>query len=148
MGRHKGLPFKSGSFLEVYSSHTFEHFSGPELEALLGEIYRVLSPSGSLSCAVPDAERYLKAYASGSSFRDLKNTFQNAAYDTGSTIDIVNYIAYLGGEHRILLDAQILEKMFLSAGFREVGLRSFDSIRDMLDRDHESIYFFGSKSDR
>ena len=47
------LPFADGSFAAVISNHSLEHFD--ELEAVLGEIGRVVRQGGALFVAVPDA---------------------------------------------------------------------------------------------
>src|SRR5258705_13924589 len=47
------LPFTDRSFDAVISNHSLEHFD--DLDGSLREIGRVISPSGSLFVAVPDA---------------------------------------------------------------------------------------------
>jgi SAM-dependent methyltransferase len=47
------LPFADGTFAAVISNHSLEHFT--DLPGALREIGRVISPSGSLFVAIPDA---------------------------------------------------------------------------------------------
>ena len=43
---NRKLPFPDNCFDEIYSSHVLEHFSPSQLDSLLSELYRVLSPNG------------------------------------------------------------------------------------------------------
>ena len=59
----KPLPMPDNSIDRIYSSHVLEHFSYPNpLSNLLEECFRVLKPGGVFDAAVPDGERYLRAY--------------------------------------------------------------------------------------
>ncbi|MFN0104615.1 MAG: class I SAM-dependent methyltransferase [Bryobacteraceae bacterium] len=47
------LPFADGAFDAVVANHSFEHFE--ELELVLGELGRVIKPTGAIFVSVPDA---------------------------------------------------------------------------------------------
>lgn len=60
-----GLPLPTGSARYVFVAHLLEHLFHPaQSSRLLGEIRRVLAPSGVVRIVVPDIEKYLRAYAS------------------------------------------------------------------------------------
>lgn len=56
------LPFPSGSFAAVYSSHTLEHLYLAETQALLREVVRVLEPGGIARMVVPDLRAWVDDY--------------------------------------------------------------------------------------
>ena len=55
-------------------------------------------------------------------------------------IALVNYIAYMGNEHRCLFDMESLLTRLQGAGFVDVKPRSFDAAIDLPEREFESIY--------
>jgi SAM-dependent methyltransferase len=46
-------PFADGSAREVYLKHVVEHFPLPDIQRILGEVYRVLEPGGLVHVRVP-----------------------------------------------------------------------------------------------
>jgi predicted SAM-dependent methyltransferase len=140
------LPFPDGSVDEIYSSHVLEHFAYPRpLLDVLEESRRVLKPGGRFSIAVPNARRYLQAYFEPDGFD--RGIF--CAHDVGlsyrNRIDVVNFIAYLGGEHKFMFDEENLPRVLEEGGFREVRLRAFDAAIDVPERAYDSIYAEGVK---
>ncbi|MEB3203056.1 MAG: methyltransferase domain-containing protein [Synechococcus sp.] len=140
-----GIPFPDSSMDKIYTSHTFEHIPFPSLQILIRECRRTLKPQGSLSVCVPNARFYIDAYLNGKLFRDQSTFWQPGICETGSAIDQLNYIAYMGGEHRYMFDEENLIKVLRQNGFEQAELRSFDSTIDLPERDHESIYAIGTK---
>jgi predicted SAM-dependent methyltransferase len=137
----KPLPFPAQSVTSIYSSHVLEHFTYPHpLLDLLRDCRRVLKPGGTFSVAVPNARRYLEAYFSPEGFD--RGTF--CKYDVGlkfrSRMDVVNFIAYLGGEHKFMFDEENLLHVLDEAGFRDVRPRVFDPTLDVEERIYDSIY--------
>ena len=137
----KPLPFPDDSVAEIYSSHVLEHFTYPtQLLPLLRECRRVLAPGGRFSSAVPNARRYLEAYFDPEHFD--RGTF--CGFDVGldyrSRIDVVNFIAYLGGEHKFMFDEENLPRVIEQAGFRDVRARGYDPSLDVPERQYDSIY--------
>ena len=140
-----GIPFPSNSVETVYSSHLFEHMDYPSGQALLRDVYRVLIPGGKVSVCVPNARLYIDAYLG---IRELSpdHDFWEPALHRRSGIDLVNYIAYMGDEHRCLFDQESLVQRLQDAGFADVGSRGFDPTMDLSEREFESIYAEGRKN--
>jgi predicted SAM-dependent methyltransferase len=141
----KGIPLDNDSVDVIYTSHMLEHIPFSELEPFIIECKRVLKVGGSLSVCVPNAGYYINAYCEQKVFRNPETFYQEARCETGSYIDQVNYIAYMGGEHAYMFDEENLVKILSNAGFYQVALRKFDSTLDLLERDHESIYALATK---
>jgi predicted SAM-dependent methyltransferase len=123
---------------------TSEEGSHSQMAALALFIHRtcrrVLAPDGYFSVCVPNARQYIEAYLAGEYFRDPKTFYQPARVDTGSFIDQVNYVAYMGGEHTYLFDEENLLNTFYKAGYSKVTLREFDANIDIPERHLGSIY--------
>jgi len=140
------IPFPDASIDKIYSSHILEHFSYPiPMLNLLRECYRILKPGGIFSVAVPDARIFIDAYYDDEEF----DTKKFCSYDVGlgyrNKIDYMNFIAYMGGEHKHLFDKENLIDVMEEAGFVEAVLRQFDPSIDLEQRRHESIYAVGIK---
>lgn len=58
----KPLPFASGRFQAIYSSHTFEHLYRDKAVALSRECFRVLQPGGFCRIVVPDLAAAVERY--------------------------------------------------------------------------------------
>jgi len=136
----KGIPFPNVSIQKIYSSHLFEHLSFEEGQELLAECLRVLVPGGSFSICVPNAKLYIEAYLKGDRLDSSKFFSYQPAYNDISRIDYVNYVAYMGGEHKYMFDEENLVAILKKAGFRNVHLRSFNASIDKQEREFESIY--------
>lgn len=134
------LPFPDASVDVLYSSHVLEHFHHADLMKLLADCRRVLKRGGVFLACVPDASIYLRAYFAPDAF-DKKTFLQyQPAVISTSPIDLVNYIAYMSGEHRHMFDRENLHQVLTSAGFVAVAERAFDSGIDVKSRQYESIY--------
>ena len=81
----------------------------------------------------------------GRIFIDESTSWQPGICRTGSAIDQVNYMAYMGGHHCYMFDEENLVKILQQNGFNQVILRSFDPDIDLPGRDHESIYALATK---
>lgn len=136
----KGIPLPDESVDRIYSSHMFEHIPYQELVFFINECFRVLKKGGELSVCVPNAGLYIQAYIAGSWFRPIETCHKPAVVDTGSFLDQVNYIAYMGQEHRYMFDEENLINTLKMAAFRDVALREFDASIDLETRHFESIY--------
>lgn len=141
----KGIPFPDGSVDSLYSSHMLEHLQFSETQALLKEALRVLRSEGTFSVCVPNARLYLEAYVGIRELDSNKFFGYEPAYNHTTKIDVVNYTAYMAGEHKYMWDEDNLTHVLDRAGFRNVSLREFDPHLDMAERDHESIYAIGTK---
>jgi predicted SAM-dependent methyltransferase len=142
-----GVPFPDGSVNKIYSSHLFEHLSYHEINGLLNECKRVLKKDGVFSICVPNARLYIDAYSTkNESFWKSQPSYYAPAYNATTRIDIVNYIAYMAGEHKYMFDEENLLHILSSAGFKNVRLRDLDPEIDDAARQYESIYAEGIKS--
>lgn len=142
----KPLPFPDNSVDRIYSSHIFEHFSYPNpMMGFLGECRRILKDGGEFSIAVPNARLFIDAYYNPDDFD--KEKFCN--WDVGLTyktpIDFVNFVAYLGHEHKHLFDIDGLLSILDEAGLNDATERPFDESIDLEFRRHESIYASATK---
>jgi predicted SAM-dependent methyltransferase len=136
----RGLPFPNDSVKRIYSSHFFEHLSFREAQRFLNECKRALVPGGHFSICVPNAKLYIDAYAKGHSLDAATFLAHEPACNRTTRIDYVNYIAYMGGEHRYMFDEDNLLFILKSRGFENVRLRNFDRSVDLKAREFESIY--------
>ncbi len=135
----RGLPFPDNSVRRVYSSHLFEHMDYNAGQDLFKEVRRVLLPQGEVSVCVPNARLYIDAYL-GISELGADHDFWEPALSSKAGIALVNYIAYMGGEHKCLFDIDSLLERLQLAGFVDVQKRSFDASIDLPERSFESIY--------
>ena len=137
----EGIHFPDDSVDEIYSSHVFEHLPPENLVVLLRECLRALTPGGSISVCVPNARLFRDAYSQKSFFVDQDNDrcWKKGWFDTGPLIDQINYIAYMGGEHRLMFDDTNLPAFLRLSGFRDVSMRGFQKGLDLPNRDYESI---------
>jgi len=140
----EGIPFPTGSVSAIFSSHLFEHLTFSEGQGLLAEILRVLEPGGSMSIVVPNARLYLEAYINRDKLPGEFFGWEPAFNDT-TPIDMVNYVAYMDGEHKYMFDQENLLHVLSRAGFSGVKARDFDPETDLAERDYESIYAIGFK---
>lgn len=113
-------PFDDGSAKYVFCEHVFEHFAYPdEITQVLKECLRILQPGGVLRVIVPDAERYLRAYAD----RD-EEFIRHVGGDSLSALALVNIMMRENGFHKYAYDYDELERTLRQVGFNDVS-RSF-----------------------
>lgn len=142
----KPLSFPDNSVDRIYSSHVLEHFSYPNpMLPFLKECVRILKVGGEFSISVPNAAIFLEAYRSPENFDKEKYCVWDVGLKFDSPIDYVNFMAYLGGEHKHLFDEHNLCQVLREAGLSDVSMREFDSELDLDARHHESIYAIGIK---
>lgn len=141
----KGIPFPDNSVDTIYSSHLFEHFGFSDINKLLAESRRVLKENGEFLICVPNAEMYIKAYVENTSFSEISPTYFKPAFNNTTKIDMLNYIAYMNGDHKYMFDKENLLYLLKSCGFKNVSLRNFNPEVDLEKRHYESIYAVGYK---
>ena len=134
-----GIPFPTGTVRTVYSSHLLEHMDYESGQTLLAEVMRVLQPGGIVSVCVPDARLYIDAYLGVRELAPDHDFWPPALHGTEG-LSLINYIAYMGGEHKCLFDTESLLARLCAAGFTDVQSRSFDPAIDLPEREFESIY--------
>jgi predicted SAM-dependent methyltransferase len=140
-----GIPLPDNSVSKIYTSHLLEHITFVQLIKFLKECRRCLNADGEFIVSVPNAELYLNAYHNKKYFRPHKECWPDAVSNTGSYIDQINYIAYMGNEHKYMFDEENLLNILLISGFNDAKIRRFDPVLDLLERDHESIYAIAYK---
>ena len=140
-----GLPLKDNSADKIYSSHVFEHIPYKDLLDVICEIRRVLKPGGTLLVCVPNAGLYLRAYFNKEMFISYDEMYMPASVNTGSSIDQINYIAYLNGDHAFMFDEEKIINILKNCNFSNVDFRTFDPQIDRAERDFESMYVRASK---
>jgi predicted SAM-dependent methyltransferase len=142
----KPIPIPDDSVDYLYSSHVLEHFSYPSpMLNFLGECRRILKPGGAFSVAVPDARIFINAYMHPDEFDREKFCSWDVGLSYRCNIDYVNFIAYLGGDHKHLFDDKNLVSVLEEVGFRGARIREFEPDLDLVDRKHESIYAVATK---
>lgn len=141
----KGIPLKSNSVDVIYSSHMLEHIQYKHLLVFLSECRRVLKKGGQFSVCVPNARLYIEAYMKGQMFRERETFYPPGMVDTGSLMDQMNYIAYLGNEHAYMFDEENFIATLKQGGFKKAELREYDGELDIDWRDYESIYAIATK---
>jgi predicted SAM-dependent methyltransferase len=136
----QSIPIEDSTVMAIYSSHLLEHLNFTEINNLLAEINRILVPGGAFRVCVPDASKYIRAYTEGFEFRIQNELYSPGVTNTGSRIDQINYIAYMGHEHKYLFDQENLTNLLIRHGFASIELSEFDPVLDEIDRSVDSIH--------
>jgi predicted SAM-dependent methyltransferase len=137
----KGIPLPNDSVSELYHSHLLEHIEPSAINTFLVECRRVLRVGGKMNVCVPDIEYYLKLYQSGNNNYTADPVVHTPSFfSTGSSVDIVNYIAYMNGQHRFMFDEECLVNIVRQAGFSNVRIRSFEHLLDPDSRKEASLF--------
>lgn len=150
----KKLPFASNSVRGIFCEHFVEHLDyTEELPHFLSECRRVLQPGGVLRIIVPDAERYLRAYAADdwaalAALRPLEagrvDAHFNFAYRT--RMELINMILRQGHHHKYAYDLETLAFVLRRYGFAHVVRQQFghsllpELAIDWTERASESLY--------
>lgn len=124
----RDLPFEDGAVAGLFCEHMFEHLHREEeTPHFLRECLRVLEPGGALRVIVPDAGRYLRAYAEeGWAALDALRGTDVGRRDPHfggtyrSKMELINMIFRQNGEHHYAYDAETLLLDLRAAGFARV----------------------------
>jgi predicted SAM-dependent methyltransferase len=150
------LPFASNSVRRILIEHVLEHVDfRSDVPRLLRELHRVLEPDGILRIVVPDAERFLAAYASRdpAAWRELGWDIARLPRDIYTPMHAVNHIFHQGGEHLFAYDFETLKYALQEAGFERIERAAFRQSADPnLTIDQEghaahSLYVEAAKQD-
>ena len=141
----RGIPLPNESVDKIYSSHLLEHIPYQQLIPFLRECRRVMKSDAEFSVCVPNFRLYVDAYKNKTLFCSKDTWWQPGIIDTGSSIDQLNYLAYMRDEHKYMFDEENLINTLTQAGFANAQLREFDAELDLLERDFESIYAIAEK---
>jgi predicted SAM-dependent methyltransferase len=117
----RSLPFPTESCSAIISEHLIEHLPKSTAEEFLRECLRALEPGGVLRLSTPDAERFLRSYASDRAF--LYAPYFEAPID--APIDRINIMMREYGQHQWSYDAELLELMLLRVGFSHAASMPF-----------------------
>lgn len=112
------LPCSDCVAKRIYSEHMLEHLEFDDAQRFLCELYRLLVPGGRLRLGVPDAGRYLHAYASNDRrFFQALSHIGNPVQPLDTPIKVINQMFRMGGAHRFAWDFETLAIQLESAGF-------------------------------
>lgn len=147
------LPFHSGTASMIYAEHFLEHLHYEEALAFMADCYRLLQPGGLIRLGVPDAEIYIRAYASGDRqfFTDLRK-LGGSARCLETPMDVINQMFRMGGHHRFAWDYETLARAMTETGFQRVtrwdsGEASVEAIcLDDPAHAFETLYVEGNKT--
>jgi predicted SAM-dependent methyltransferase len=115
------LPLRDGSVRHIHCEHFLEHLEYYYAQKFLAECVRVLGAGGSMRIIVPDAEKYIRAYASGdSAFFERLRELGNPAEPFRTPIEIINQMFTMSGSHRFGWDFETLELAAREAGFARI----------------------------
>jgi predicted SAM-dependent methyltransferase len=141
-----GLPLDDDSVRRIHCEHFFEHLRFPdEVMPALAECFRVLEPGGEFRIIVPDASRYIAAYARhDAEFFDAMRQLGNAAEPFETDIEVVNQAFRMGGDHLFAWDFDVMKRRLQAVGFVSVEETGYDPTR-FIDQSHdwrrrESLY--------
>jgi predicted SAM-dependent methyltransferase len=146
-----GLPFDRGSVRRIHCEHFVEHLRFPdEVIPALAECLRVLEPGGDLRIIVPDASRYIRAYAQhDAGFFDAMRQLGGAATPFETDIEIVNQAFRMGGDHQFAWDFPVMRRRLEQVGFERIEETGYDPVRFIDQGDDwrrlESLYVVARK---
>jgi predicted SAM-dependent methyltransferase len=139
----RSLPFEDATIDAIFHEHLLEHLTVEAGFSLVEESYRVLRPGGIIRMAVPDAEAYVRGYATRDGtlerLRPNRPTAMLAAQEV-----------FLGHGHRTAYDFETLALLLAAAAFADVRRCEFQEseLPDPPDGEHrraESIYVEATK---
>lgn len=115
------LPIDDDVVARIHCEHFLEHLEFDQALKFLSECCRILMSSGTMRIIVPDAEKYMKSYASGNSefFENLK-FLGNASRPLETPAMVCNQMFRMGGDHRFGWDFETLAMISKRAGFSRV----------------------------
>lgn len=123
------LPLPDSCARTVFSEHVLEHLSYPrETRVFLSEAFRLLDDGGVFRVIVPDAEKYLLAYARGdlTELRDLAGETHD-----NEPMQVVNRVFRERVFHRYAWDYRLLDVELKRAGFGHVRRAAFRDSADV-----------------
>jgi predicted SAM-dependent methyltransferase len=140
----RGLPFTNEQVLRIFAEHVVEHIEfRDDIPHLMAEFFRVLESGGRVRLIVPDGERWLHAYVTGSHQEWVEMGFADLPPDMPTRMTMVNHVFHQEGEHYFCYDFETLEYILKQAGFRsvrKVAYRVSDDPELCLDRQEHAKY--------
>lgn len=116
------LPFASTQFRVIVAQHLIEHLEfDPTLIHLLGECYRILEEGGEIWLSCPDMEKVCSAYVTDrGGTLDEGRKRHSPLWRSAPGFPVqhrINYLFHQRGEHRNLLDFDMLDWALRYVGF-------------------------------
>jgi predicted SAM-dependent methyltransferase len=138
----------NGVAAHIHCEHVLEHLEKEVAQSFLRECARVLQPGGTIRVVVPDAGKYMNAYARGDElFFAPCSRIGGSVRPLTSRMEIVNQMFRMGGGHRYAWDFPELALSLEQAGFASVEQSEYGKadVRVFIDgsdewRRHESLY--------
>ena len=124
----RGLPLKEGTAVRIRCEHFLEHLDyRQEAPVFLKSCYQSLKEGGALRIVVPDAERFLLAYASYEKrpWVELEWDLDNLPDGFHTKMDIINHVFRQGEEHAYAYDFETLALLLKKTGFGDVKKTEF-----------------------
>ena len=143
----KGIPCDDDSVEEIRSDHFFEHLDIDNLLFVLSECHRVLKKGKDLNFTVPHLNPYINAYLKNdlkflrNKINDIPQQYKKI-YDT--PFDIIMWLLYRNGEHKIFFDKTSIISKLRHVGFKKVKERNYRKNEDINKR-YSSIYIVATK---
>jgi len=141
------IPLENSCSSYIYSSHFFEHLRVDDGYQLMQECFRLLAARGVFRIALPDFRRAFIAYINSDLdyFRvleDSKAIPKHLADAQGLALSkYINYVVYQEGEHKCVMDPEIVINLLQSMGYTKVHQVDFDPSVDV-DNDLRKKYSF------
>lgn len=112
------LPFSDNSVDVIYTIHTLEHLSYPDLVNCLLECNRILNEGGIIRIVVPCFDCMIKDYLA-------KKSVDDKPWEVDSTMPLEDHVDFFVArvfyhDHRYLHNFQTLTKVLTKTGFSEV----------------------------
>jgi len=126
------LPFKDGSVMYIYCSHTLEHIEPDSIPPLLLEFKRVLNKKGTIRVAVPNAELAIKWYMKNP--EELKNKMNPSKLKSipDTKMGYLTSWFYTPGKgHRMGFDFELLQVYLKNAGFSKIKRKKWGECSDV-----------------
>ncbi len=142
------IPLADGSARHIHCEHFLEHLTQEDAVRFLRECHRLLEPGGSLRLILPDAGKYLRAYANEErAFFEPLSHLGNAARPFRTPMEIINQMFRMGGDHLFAWDFQTLALYLREVGFSHIEPSAHHDVAEEFDidgedawRPHESLY--------
>ncbi|MDH5230965.1 MAG: methyltransferase domain-containing protein [Gammaproteobacteria bacterium] len=145
------FPISSEQISHINAEHFLEHLEFYHALRFLKECFRVLKPNGTFRIIVPDAEKYMLAYA-----KDDKSFYEPLVNLGGTPIamrtktEIVNTMFRMSGSHLFAWDFETLSLHLNEAGFKNICRSKYRQGENNIDGDdwwrpHESLYVVAEK---
>jgi predicted SAM-dependent methyltransferase len=140
------LPFSDGSVRRILIEHVLEHVDfRQDVPVMLRDYHRVLETGGVLRIIVPDAERFVKAYAMNNiaAWKELNWDPTNLPSDIHTPMHVLNHIFHQSGEHMFAYDFSTLAMTLRKAGFKRVEKAAYRTSADpelAIDQENHAPY--------